>query len=359
MESVYIHIPFCRKICSYCDFCKVLKNDKWIKPYLKALREEIEDNYNDEIIKTIYIGGGTPSCLDKEDLNTLFDLISVFKISNNYEFTFECNIEDINDELLDILNNGGVNRLSIGVESFNKSKLKIMGRTSNFKDAKNKIDLCRTKGFNNISIDLIYGLPKETLSDLKTDIKLILKLKPEHISTYSLIIENNTILGITKPILNIDEEVEMYNYIVKKLTRKKYNRYEISNFSLKGYHSKHNMTYWNNKEYYGFGLGAHGYISGFRYENTLSLTKYLNNEFRNNQNILSKQETMENELMLGLRLIKGINIEEFYIKYKEHIQEVFNFNEVVKNKEIIYKKGHIYIPKDKLYLMNEILIKLL
>lgn len=359
MESVYIHIPFCRSICSYCDFCKVLKNTQWIKDYLKSLNEEMIDNYDGELLKTIYIGGGTPSCLDEDELLELFEMIKIFKLQEEYEFTFECNIEDINNDLLAILKNGGVNRLSIGIESFNQAKLKFMGRNSNFKDAQSKINLCRQLGFNNINVDLIYGLPNESISDLKKDLKLILKLNPEHISTYSLILEDNTIAGINKTKLNCEDDLDMYNYIIKKLKRKKYFQYEISNFSLNGYQAKHNLTYWKNNEYYGFGLGAHGYISGFRYENTSSLTKYLKNDIRKSQNILSKQEMMENELMLGLRLTTGINIKEFYLKFNEHIQEVFDFNEVIKNKEIIYKNGYIYIPKDKLYLMNEILLKLL
>lgn len=360
MKSAYIHIPFCKSICSYCDFCKMNYQKEWIEVYLDVLKEEIEEKYADEYLDTIYIGGGTPSCLSKEELNKLFDIIKIFNLNEEYEFTFECNVNDITEELLNILKENQVNRLSIGVESFNNNNLKLIERKHTFEDALTKINLVKNYGFNNINVDLIYALPEETLSTVKKDINQLLKLDIPHISTYSLIIEEHTKLKI-KGIKEIDQDLDakMYEYIVKKLTNNNYNRYEISNFAKKGYESRHNLTYWNNEYYYGFGLGAHGYVHGVRYENTRSFHDYLNGNYILEENILSKQQIMENELMLGLRKTKGINLNEFFNKYDINLQDVFDIKPLLKTKDLIYKNGNIFVNPSKLYVMNEILLKLI
>lgn len=360
MKSAYIHIPFCKSICSYCDFCKMNYQKEWIEVYLDVLKEEIEEKYADEYLDTIYIGGGTPSCLSKEELNKLFDIIKIFNLNEEYEFTFECNVNDITEELLNILKENQVNRLSIGVESFNNNNLKLIERKHTFEDALTKINLVKNYGFNNINVDLIYALPEETLSTVKKDINQLLKLDIPHISTYSLIIEEHTKLKI-KGIKEIDQDLDakMYEYIVKKLTNNNYNHYEISNFAKKGYESRHNLTYWNNEYYYGFGLGAHGYVHGVRYENTRSFHDYLNGNYILEENILSKQQIMENELMLGLRKTKGINLNEFFNKYDINLQDVFDIKPLLKSKDLIYKDGNIFINPSKLYVMNEILLKLI
>ncbi len=360
MKSAYIHIPFCKSICSYCDFCKMNYQKEWIEVYLDVLKEEIEEKYADEYLDTIYIGGGTPSCLSKEELNKLFDIIKIFNLNEEYEFTFECNVNDITEELLDILKESKVNRLSIGVESFNNNNLKLIERKHTFEDALTKINLVKNYGFNNINVDLIYALPEETLSTVKKDINQLLKLDIPHISAYSLIIEEHTKLKI-KGVKEIDEDLDakMYEYIVKKLTNNNYNHYEISNFAKKGYESRHNLTYWNNEYYYGFGLGAHGYVHGVRYENTRSFHDYLNGNYILEENILSKQQIMENELMLGLRKTKGINLNEFFNKYDINLQDVFDIRPLLKTKDLIYKNGNIFVNPSKLYVMNEILLKLI
>ena len=358
--ALYIHIPFCKSICSYCDFCKVLYNNDWVDKYLEKLEEEIKNYYMSEEISTIYIGGGTPSALSTLQLERFFNIINKLNISNVKEFTFECNLNDITSEMLDILVKNNVNRISIGIESFNESKLKFMKRSHTFLEAKEKIELIRRKGITNINVDLIYGIPGETLKILKSDLKMLLKLKPTHISTYSLIIEKNTLVDINR-FRNIDEDLDasMYEYICKKLKRKGFKHYEVSNFALDGFESLHNLTYWNNEEYYGFGLGASGFLENVRYENTKNLTKYLNEEWTREQTILSKQDFMDNELMLGLRKIQGINIQEFNKKYDINIEDVYPINTLVKNKDLIHKKGYIFINPRKLYLMNEILLKLI
>lgn len=359
MESVYIHIPFCKTICSYCDFCKMFYNSSWADEYLDVLKEEILDSYDNDVIKTIYIGGGTPSCLPKENLIKLFEIIKLFKKSNDLEFTFECNISDINYELLNILKINGVNRLSIGVNSFNKKNLEFLERESNYKDVKEKINLCKALGFNNINVDLMYALPNETLKDLKKDVKKLLSLNITHLSTYSLIIEEHTKVGNSK-INNIDEDLDykMYEYICKKARHKKFNHYEVSNFAKKGFESRHNLAYWKNKEYYGFGLSASGYMMGFRYENTHDIKKYSNHVYRKENNVLSINDKMENEVMLGLRLLNGINVKEFYDKYTKNIQNVFPIEPLIKEKLLTFKDGYLKVSEKNIYILNEILLKL-
>ena len=309
MVCVYIHIPFCKNICTYCDFCKQLYNETNVIKYLNSLELEIKDRYNDEEVDTLYIGGGTPSSLSMLELKRLFEIIKILKMDNLKEFTFECNVNDINEELIMFLKNNKVNRLSIGVESFNKDKLKFMERYADFVDVKEKIQMIREKEISNINLDLMYGIPGETLKDLKKDLNLMLKLKPDHISTYSLILEEYTKLSVNQ-VKPIDEELEleMYNYIRNKLKNKKYNHYELSNFCLNNKESLHNLNYWNNEEYYGFGLSAHGYIDGIRYENTKNFNKYIENNFVSKQDIIGVKEKQENELILGFRKIKGISL---------------------------------------------------
>lgn len=356
MRSVYIHIPFCNSICSYCDFCKMIYNASWADNYLNELKNEIGKYYENDEIRTIYIGGGTPSSLNILQLKKLFEIINnLFKLDYLEEFTFEINVNDITSELCDILKNNKVNRVSVGVESFDNYNLKFLNRKHDKKMIFNNISLLKSYGFN-VNVDLIYALPTESFSTFKSDMSNILKLGVNHISTYSLIIEDNTVLKQNN-ISNIDEETDykMYEYICKKLKDYGYNHYEVSNFSKVGFESIHNLTYWNNDEYYGFGLGASGYINGVRYENTRSLNKYINHEYRLNEVIVSKKEDMENELILGLRKLSGINIYHFYEKFNENIQDVFDLKDVVKEELLKLEGNYLMIPEDKIYIMNEII----
>lgn len=360
MKSVYIHIPFCKSICSYCDFCKLFYHGPWVTQYLNSLLLEIQDKYMGEEVKTMYIGGGTPSALSNKDLKYLFEIVGKFNLVAGAEFTFECNLNDINEELLVLLKENKVNRLSIGIESFNIEKLKFMERHHTYEEALNAISLARSLGFDNINVDLMYGIPGETLKDLKKDLELILKLEPDHISTYSLIVEDHTKVG-NAGVIPIPEELDasMYEEICNMLNNKKYTHYEVSNFAKEGKESVHNLTYWNNEEYYGFGLGAAGYIHGVRYENTKSITKYFKGEYLSNEEMLSKEDKMYNELMLGFRKMKGISLKEFFRKYEVNMQEVFDLSKVLKEKELIVEDEYIFVNPKYIYVMNEILIKIL
>lgn len=359
MRSVYIHIPFCKSICSYCDFCKFLYNTAWADKYLEVLEQEINSFYDNDLINTIYIGGGTPTSLNFNQLIKLFNIIKLFKTTDDLEFTMECNINDITEELLSLLKNNGVNRLSIGVQSLDYYKIKFLNRKHNKKMVQNNVQLIKKYGFN-FNLDFMYATPIETYHMFKNDINEFLKLDPDHISTYSLIIEDNTMLKLND-IKPISQELDssMYEYICKKLKKKGYNHYEVSNFAKEGRESKHNLTYWNNGEYYGFGLGAHGYVSELRYENTRSFNKYLKHQYRLNEFVISKKEDMENELILGLRKIEGINIVEFFNKYKVNIQDEFDIMPLIKEKLLVLEDNHLKIPEDKIYIMNTILTRLI
>ena len=355
VKSAYIHIPFCNNICSYCDFCKLLYNKDFVKKYLDALEKEITNNYKNEILDTIYVGGGTPSSLNVLELNKLFSIIKIFKLSKEYEFTFEVNIEDITEEKLEILKENKVNRLSIGIESFNDKYLKYLGRNYTSDIIKEKVELAK-KYFDNINVDLMYALKNESLDDLEEDIDKILKLDIKHISCYSLIIEKNTKLYIdnTKYISD-DLDSDMYDLIDKKLENK-YHRYEVSNYSIKSYESRHNLTYWKNNEYYGFGLGAAGYIDNIRYTNTRNLSKYISGSYERQEELLTKEDKIKYEFILGLRLTSGLNKDNFNKKYGININEIEVIKELINKGLLIDDKINIYVPKKYFYVLNDILV---
>ena len=349
VKSAYIHIPFCNNICNYCDFCKLLYNKNFVKKYLDALEKEITNNYKNEILDTIYVGGGTPSSLSVSELNKLFSIVKIFK------FTFEVNIEDITEEKLEKLKENKVNRLSIGIESFNDKYLKYLGRNYTSDIIKEKVELAK-KYFDNINVDLMYALKNESLDELEEDIEKILKLDIKHISCYSLIIEKNTKLYIdnTKYISD-DLDSDMYDLIDKKLENK-YHRYEVSNYSITSYESRHNLTYWKNNEYYGFGLGAAGYIDNIRYTNTRNLSKYISGSYERQEEVLTKEDEIKYEFILGLRLTNGINKDNFNKKYGININEIEVIKELINKGLLIDDKINIYVPKKYFYVLNDILV---
>lgn len=359
-KSCYIHIPFCNRICSYCDFCKIYYNKDLVKRYLTSLKKEIESNYNQEVLKTIYIGGGTPSSLDTYELEYLFNILSILKKDKNIEFTIEGNFESTTKEKLDLYKKYGINRLSFGIESTNKDNLNFLERSLDKEKVKEVLDYAKEIGITNINVDLIYAIPKETNEILKKDIEYILSLNIPHISTYSLIIEDNTKLKINNE-KKIDEEkdYEMYKTICNTLKNNNYNHYEISNFSKKGYESLHNTCYWNNDRYYGFGLGASSYINNIRSTNTRSITKYLKNDYIYEQETLSKKDEMEYEVILNLRKKDGINLELFKEKYNIDLINVYNYRNLLENKLLSLSNNNLSITEDKWYISNEIIVKLL
>lgn len=359
IQSVYIHIPFCNKICSYCDFCKNYYDEKIASDYLNALEKEILSQYKGDLIKTLYIGGGTPSCLSIKLLKKLFSILRIIKLDENCEFTFECNFEDIDDELLKLLKDNKVNRLSIGVQTFNKKFQKLLNRKIDKNEAKRKIKLSK-KYFNNINVDLIYALPGEDKEDVINDLEEILKLDINHVSIYALIIEEHTMLYINKvKELSDDVQNKMYYLIKNTLEKKGYINYEISNFCKMGFESKHNLTYWLNNNYYGFGVGASGFIGNVRYENTKSIYDYLDGNTVSNKDILSFNQMMKDEVMLNLRIINGIDLVRFKRKYNKDFYEVFEVENIIKQGLLIKENESLFIPNDKLFVSNEIILMIL
>ena len=355
-NSVYIHIPFCNNICSYCDFAKIYYKDDIASKYLDSLLLEIKDNYQGEIIKTIYIGGGSPSSLSIDNLNKLLDIIKIFKISKDLEFTIEVNPDDITKEKLLIYQKMGINRISIGVESTTDIFLKYLNRKHNFKMVQEKVKIIKNLGFSNISVDLIYGMKNETIHDLKNDLDNLLTLDINHISTYSLEIHNNTLLGINNyDKVSDDIDREMYEYITNYLEKKGFEHYEISNYAKEKSYSQHNLVYWNNLNYYGFGLGASGYINNIRYQNTKSLNNYMLGKRIIDEEILNDEDTISYALILGFRKIEGINKKDFYNKYHKDILSLYNIKELIKKGLIIDNGEYLKVNNDYLYVENSIL----
>jgi len=357
IKSIYIHIPFCSNICSYCDFCKFYYNEKIVDSYINSLIEEIKTNYKNEEIETLYIGGGTPSTLDILELEKLFDGLKIIKTSSNFEFTFECNVLDLTEEKLIFLKNHNVNRLSIGIQSFQKEILSFLERNYDKEIIFNKIELAK-KYFSNINVDLMYAVPGETLDNLKDDLNLFLTLDINHISTYSLIIEEHTKLSINKTdYIDEDLDYKMYELICDTLKDNGFIHYEISNFSKNKYQSKHNLTYWKNRHYYGFGLSASGYINNIRYTNTKNLKKYLNGFRIQEQEVITNDILASNYAILGFRTMYGVSKKEFKGLFKKNLVDYFKVYDLVRDNILLENDEIYYINPKYWYILNEILLK--
>ena len=307
----YIHIPFCKQKCKYCSIISYSCLEK-IDQYFIALEKEIDFIYSGETLKTLYFGGGTPSLLNYKYIKRL---INKFNINFDTEITIELNPDDVFKDYLKKLKDIGINRLSIGAQTFNDEVLKLIGRRHSAMQTINAIKLAQDVGFNNISLDLIYGLPN---ANINLDLKEIIKLNVQHISTYGLKIEKESYFGKYKPknLPDDDSQADMYLTINDFLEKNGYKRYEISNFAKEGFESKHNLNYWNNNEYYGFGLSAHGYLNGIRYSNFTDFEKYFEFPTKHyNENVQTKEEVLEEEIFLGFRKEVGINIEKINKKF--------------------------------------------
>lgn len=359
MKGLYIHIPFCESICTYCDFPKrIPNNNKMIDDYLVELKNEFLF-YNKEInnIDTIYIGGGTPSMLNTKQLKYLFDML--LKISKVKEFTIECNPESLNEEKIDLFLEYKINRISLGVQTFNNSLLKVLGRKHTNEQVFDLVKLLNSKGLNNINIDMMFAIPTSTIADLKNDINTVLNLSIKHISYYSFILEDKTIIHNQYhkgqiDIINNDTDGDMYETVIDSLTRNDFIHYEISNFSKDGFQSIHNKIYWMNKQYVGIGLGASGYIKNIRYTNHNLLRDY-KKPYIKNSDILTLNDIIANEMILGLRLIGGISISEVNQKYNMNTFDTFPFIKKFINQELlIYENDMLRFSKRGLMMGNNI-----
>ena len=360
IDAVYIHIPFCNYICAYCDFCKVFYNREYVNKYLEALDKEIKANYKGEIITSLYIGGGTPSSLSLDELERLFNILKIFTLSKDCEITMEANTDSLTLDKIKLLKKYGVNRVSLGIETINKKLQEVIERRTSKESVINCINNLKKEGITNINVDLIYAIKGETLDDLKKDIDFLISLDVPHISTYSLIIEDNTKLKI-KGVKNIDKSIdrEMYDMISSILKNNNYIHYEISNFSKKGYSSKHNLKYWYNLEYYGFGVGASSYIDNIRYTNTRSITNYINGKTILDKEIVTIKDKMFYEVMLNLRTNKGIDKEIFKDKYKTNIDDIFEYKDLVKDKVLFEDRKYLRVKEEYFYVLDEIICKIM
>lgn len=328
MKNVYIHIPFCKSKCKYCSFVSYPRIELKEK-YLEALEKEVTTRYRGEKLNTLYFGGGTPSILTSSELNKL---INLFNTDEDTEITAELNPETITQEYLEQLN---ANRLSFGCQTFDDKILKLIGRRHNAKDVENAVKFAQKAGFNNISLDFIYGLPEQTIEGFKKDLEHAISLGIQHISLYGLKIDEDCYFCKHPPKKLPDEDTQADMYLTAIETLKDFEHYEISNFARKGFHSRHNLNYWDNNSYYGFGVASHGYENGIRYFNTSDLDEYINSPTTHkNEHKLTEQEQLEEEIFLGFRKISGINIEE--INKKFNIDFVKKYTTTL-NKYLSYK----------------------
>ena len=371
--GLYIHIPFCKSKCKYCDFISFANKEDIIDEYIKWLKYELiqvgDGNKSDYAggldklinLKTIYIGGGTPSFINSRYIKEILDEVNKhFNVDDNAEITLEMNPGTVNEKKIVEYKEAGINRLSIGLQSTHNKILKQIGRIHTYEDFLESYNLARKIGFKNINVDLMLGLAEQSLEELVSSVEEIIKLNPEHISIYSLILEENTVLydevNSGKICLPDDElERKMYWKTKKMLEDAGYMHYEISNFAKKGYESRHNMSCWNGEEYIGIGVAAHSYTNNIRYSNIDKIEEYINNFkigeeldnliFHEKQDMESK---MKEYMILGLRKLDGISIKEFKSNFTEN--PIFKFKNELKK---LVEEGLLVIDGDKIKLTDK------
>ncbi len=336
VKGLYIHIPFCDHICTYCDFPKLLTKGQRHDDYIEALLIELE-LYRQEVgfeqLESIYIGGGTPTALTVSQIQPLFDYLhQSISFDRIQEFSIEANPENLTVEKIKYLISQGVTRFSLGVQTFHESLLKRIGRQHQASEVIQAVSNLKQCGMFNINLDLIYAIPGQTMEQLEADLTQAIALEVEHISAYSLIVEEHTQLYLAymrDQIELTDNEIEakMYELVIKTLTKHGFKHYEISNFA-KDHPSLHNQWYWKNETYIGTGLGAHGYVLGHRYHNTRSINTYINLLKQHQKPLIdshqvSKKEQIEEEMFLGLRLLEGVTLDAFREKYQVDLQTIY------------------------------------
>lgn len=369
-SAVYIHIPFCKHKCFYCDFNTYVLKGQPVDDYLVALEREIEQTVRQvppEQIETIFVGGGTPTALTPKQMSRLLSIVQTYfpQQSAALEFTMEANPGTTDDEKLHAMKEGGVNRVSFGVQSFNNALLKTIGRIHQTDEIYRSIELAKQLNFNSLSIDLMFGLPNQTLQDVEDSLSAALTLELQHYSIYGLIIEEKTpfhtlYVNDKLPIPDQDEELQMFQLIMKRLQEAGYEHYEISNFAKPGYHGKHNEKYWHNESYYGFGAGAHGYINGIRHVNVNGVQDYIQATERGlpitDRHVVTKEEAMQDFMMVGLRLLKGVNRQDFSKRYDRELEDVFGMAiEQLLSKQLLERhEDHYRLTEQGVLFGNEV-----
>ena len=351
IHSLYIHIPFCNKICDYCDFTKLQYFRKFAVDYLDALKDEL-DSYNIKDLKTIYVGGGTPTALEDDLFLKLLQIIDPYR-EGVKEYTFEANPESLSLEKIKMLKEHGVNRVSLGVQTTNDKILKAVNRDHTFEQVKTAIKNLKEQGIDNINVDLILGLPHTSKKILENDIKNVLSLDVKHISCYGLTVNPHTALfnrGFKEP--SGDTLRQYYDIAEEILKENGFIHYEVSNWSKPGYESEHNLTYWRNEQYYGVGLGASSYIGETRYKDTINLSQYLARAFINEQEKVSSKDKITYQIMLNLRTIEGLDMK--YVEGKEKVVD-----ELIKEGLIVKKQNRLVPTYEGMMILDQIILKLL
>ena len=364
--GIYIHIPFCKKKCHYCDFISYPNQKEWVKEYMSCLIKEIKQarerkilditNRLDEpiLVTSIYIGGGTPSYVEAKYIEQILKTITkYFQVEEKAEITIEVNPGTVNQKTLEKYKQVGVNRLSIGLQSTNQKTLDILGRIHSYQEFEQAYQFAKKVGFRNINVDLMIGVPNQSMEEIEENIKTLILLEPTHISIYSLIVEEHTKLQKqieNKELILPTEELERKMYWMSKqiLEEAGYQHYEISNFAKPGYESKHNSDCWSQKEYIGFGVAAHSYTNGIRYSNVEEIGRYMQNieQGKLERNfILHEKQTHESKMqeymMLHLRKIEGVTIEEFIQRFHENPINIFK-----KELDKLAKQGLIVVEEN-------------
>ena len=359
--GIYVHIPFCKKKCDYCDFISYCGKDDLIEKYVDSVKKEINHVKIKSEITTIYIGGGTPSYIDSKFIVQILEKIKEKNVAQDAEITIEVNPGTVTQEKLQDYIDCGINRISIGLQTTNDELLKQIGRIHNYEQFLETYKLAKKVGFKNINVDLMLGLPNQRIIDLKESLENVLRLAPKHISVYSLIVEDGTPIAnkIKNGKLKLpDDELErnMYWYVKNFLELNGYKHYEISNFAKLGNESKHNLDCWNQKEYVGFGVAAHSYIDDVRYGNIGNVEEYIKNcengEFGKNKvidevenDIFSKEKEF---MLIGLRKIEGVLIQDFKNKFGEN--PIFVFKDELKK---LVDENLLIVDFDRIKLTNK------
>lgn len=384
--GIYIHIPFCVKKCDYCDFLSAPSDEKTMIAYVDALKNEIKlynEKMSEYLVDTVFIGGGTPSILDEKLIAEILKVLEEnCNIKEDAEITIECNPGTVTGEKLEFYRLSGINRLSFGLQSANDVELKSIGRIHIYKEFLESYYLARECGFKNINIDLMSALPGQTVESYMNTLQKVIGLNPEHVSAYSLIVEEGTPLKMRvenelaqgKDILpNEDDERKMYHLTKDILEKNGYRRYEISNYAKEGYECKHNIGYWKRKEYLGFGIGAASLYRDMRCSNIKNINNYINilgmtgeedidvnnifKEIQENIEVLSEKEQMSEFMFLGLRMMEGVSESLFEKTFGQSIYEVYgNVIEKLRSRELLEKKNeYIYLSKRGIDISNYVM----
>ncbi|EMU53453.1 radical SAM family heme chaperone HemW [Clostridium butyricum] len=356
--SLYIHIPFCKQKCLYCDFPSYAGKESLINEYIRALNEEILRKCSKYKIASIFVGGGTPSYLNEINLESLLKTINLLDFKDDFEFTIECNPGTLNEEKLVLMKNYNVNRISMGLQTTNDNLLKEIGRIHSFEEFEKNYNQARKAGFENINVDLMFGLPNQHMKDWKASLEDVMSLEPDHISAYSLIIEegtcfynlyNNDKLNIP----NEEEERSMYLFTKGFLEDYGYNQYEISNYAKVNKECFHNKVYWKCNEYLGLGVSASSFVDEKRFKNIDDIKIYIE-KINNNEDVTEEihvnniNDDMEEFMFMGLRMIEGINLKTFKKRFGKDVFDIYD--EVIKNN---IKKGLLVVDSEKLYLSEK------